>query len=199
MARPLLFTILFLPLSAITVKGQHCPFDNTAIIVVTVHEKDSSKNIPNLRITFVDSLGNPVTKTRYKNGKAVVDTLRFWQNPAKTTFQGRIDNENPSTDSKICFPFAKDNYVFTCSHDFPNTPDKIFSNNYRPKPKKYFIKIEEIDGKENGEYYPLHWPVPLYEQDKYSLCGTFNDTEYSPVHYGGRIYKPIDIIMQRKK
>ncbi len=180
----LLFSTAFLALST-AAKSQCCPFDNAAIIVVTVHEKDSTKNIPHLRITIVDSLGNPITETTYKDGQPVVDTLRFWQNPNKTTFVGYIDNENPADPTRINFPFAKDNYVFVCGHNFST--------------KNYRIKIEEIDGKANGVYSPLHWTVPLYDQDKYSLCETFDDLEYSPLYYGTRLYKPIEIIMGRKK
>lgn len=175
--------ILFSLLSVCAL-GQHCPFDFTAIIVVSVHEKDSAANIPNLRISLIDSAGNNVTDIFYRNGKAVVDTLRFWQNPNETTFKGYIDNENPADPVKIRFPFAKDNYVFVCSRKF--------------EASKYQIKIEKVDGKQNGEYYPIIFPVYLYEQDKYSLCGNYDNEEYSPEYYGERIYKPIEIIMQRK-
>ncbi|MBK9191681.1 MAG: hypothetical protein IPM77_09300 [Crocinitomicaceae bacterium] len=82
------------------------------------------------------------------------------------------------------FPFANDNYVLICNHHFPI--------------EKYYLKIEEIDGSENGEYYPLIWTTKLFSIDKYSLCGTYDDDYYHPI-YGGRIYNPIEIIMQRKK
>ena len=178
----LFLTAILLLGSGTAVKSQHCPYDMTSIIVVTIHEKESIKNIPNIRITLIDSLGNPFIGTIHKNEQLIQDTLRFWQNPNKKTFNGYLDNEDHPT--QINFPFAKDNYVFVCAHNFPAAI--------------YYIKVEEIDGKADGEYYPVPG-IKLYEQDKYSLCGTFDLNEYYPRYYGARIYKPIDIIMQRKK
>ena len=173
--------IAFLLLST-GVKSQHCPFDFTAIIVVSVHKKDSTKNIPNIKITLVDSLGKPLTETIYKNGQPILDTIKFWQNQDKTTFTDYIDNLNPVDFTKFNFPFAKDNYVFVCGYNFP-------VNNYK-------IKIEEIDGRTKRKYVPLFSIVPLNKQNIYSLCGTYNDLEYSSLPNGTPRYKPVEVIMQ---
>ena len=140
MTRLFILTIFLLLLTPTTVKSQHCPFDFSYIIVITVHEKDSIKNIPNLRITIVDSLGNPITETTYKDGLPIADTLTFWQNPNKTTFMGYIDNENPADHAQINFPFAKDNYVFVCDRNFPNEPNNPFVPNHTSIKKQYFME-----------------------------------------------------------
>ena len=164
--------IIFLTQLAWTsVKGQHCPFDIAAIIVVTVHEKDSIKNIPNLKITIVDKLGNPISGHNSS-----------WQNANKTTFTGYIDNDNPGDATRIKFPFAKDNYVFICGVNF--------------SVDGYYLKIEETDTV--SKYYSHIGLVKMRDQDKYPLCGTYDDYEYSP-YYDGRLYKPIEVIMKRKK
>ncbi len=165
-------SVFLITITFTTAMGQHCAFDFAAIIVVNVHEKDSIKNIPNLKITIVDSIGKP-----FESGQ-------FWQNPSKTTFAGYIDNNNPADPSRIRFPFASDNYVLIIGYRFPV--------------EKYYIKIEEIDRSANGEYYPLIWPTKLYAIDKYSLCGTYDDDYYHSIP-AGRIYKPIEIIMCRKQ
>ncbi len=156
-------------------QAQHCPYDFASIIVVSIHEKDSSKNIPNLKLTLVDSSGNAVLD---RNEKEIV----FWQNPEKTTFEGYIDNNNPAQNEKIRFPFAKDNYVWVCSIYF-SLDD-------------YYLKIEKI-GDIPQYRLPDYKLIKLYEVDKFHLCDSYKNEDYHKDFGSRRLYKPIEIIIDK--
>lgn len=148
--------------------AQHCPYDLSGIIVLNIHSKNSTAIIPNLKITLLDSLNNVVManfwrKEKHKGGNFVKDTLKFWQNPSKTTFGGYIDNNNPADDTRIRFPFAKENYVLVGGYDF--------------KIQNYKIKIEDVDGRKNQGRFKTTIIRP--KQIKvYSLCGKYNLERY---------------------
>jgi len=150
--------------------AQHCAYDFASIIVVSIHEKDNLENISNLKVTIVDSSGNPVLDSNENE-------MLFWQNPRKTT----SDYNNPAQARKIRYPFAKNNYVLVLggSHSID----------------KYYLKIEE---KENFDKYrlPYYQMINLYEVDKYRLCDTYNNEDYKS--YIGRLYKPVEIIINKK-
>jgi hypothetical protein len=178
-----LFCLVATILICASVFGQHCPYDFSAAIIVHIHEKDSSKTIPNLRLTLIDSSGKALTATYYRNKQFVNDTVRFWQNPAQTTFKGYIDNENPAEDEKIRFPFAADHYVLVISRGMDLTG--------------YSIRIE--NGKSKNQYQLPYYDVSLSNNDKYILCGTYDEKDYRVKTYGDREYKPVDITLTRKK
>ena len=168
----LTFVIFF---SNIKTQAQHCAYDFTSIIVVSVHEKDNPNNIPNLKITLVDNSGKIVLD---KNEKEIV----FWQNPEQTTFEGFIDNNNPAQNEKIRFPFAKDNYIWVCSVYF-NLDD-------------YYLKIEEVS--DTPQYrLPDYKLIKLYEVDKFHLCDSYRNEDYHKNFGTRRLYKPIEIIVDK--
>jgi hypothetical protein len=147
--------------------AQHCPFDATGIIVVNTHSSASSTNIPDLKITLIDSLGKPVGE--------------FWRNPDKTTFHGPIDCNHRAEVTKMRFPFAKDNYVFVGVIDLLNMSHTII--------------IEDTDGPANGGNFKTLVINPE-SKGMYSLCGTYKMEEY-PEDYRERkvFYKPIEVCL----
>ena len=156
--------------------GQHCAYDFTSIIVVSIHEKNNLNNIPNLKITIVDSDGNKVLD---RNENEII----FWQNPEQTTFEGFIDNNNPAQNEKISFPFAKDNYIWVCSVNF-NLDD-------------YYLNIEEVN---NSPQYrlPDYKLIKFYEVDKFHLCDSYKNEDYQKNFGSRRLYKPIEIIVDKR-
>ena len=158
--------------------AQHCGFDFSGIVVLNIHSKIDSTNIPNLKITLLDSL-NKVVETKFwrkdKNSKMhfVNDTLKFWQNPDKTYYL----NINPTNNSNIRFPFAKENYVLVCNYDF--------------KIKDYKIKIEDIDGLKNqGKFKTII--IKPKQIEVYPLCGNY-DLNIYPGNF-----KVIEIILKSR-
>lgn len=151
--------------------GQHCAYDFASIIVVYVHEKDNLNTIPNLKITLVDNEGNAVLD---HNDKEIV----FWQNPQKTISK----YNSPEKAKEIRYPFAKDNYVWVCGVNF-SVDD-------------YYLKIEETGNTShyNLPYYKL---IRLYEADKFHLCDAYDNEDYF-TYTGRRLYKPVEIILQKK-
>lgn len=175
MKNQLFILISFILLSGIAF-GQHCAYDFTSIIVVSIHEKDNLNNIPNLKVTIVDSEGNKVLD---RNENEII----FWQNPEQTTFEGFIDNNNPAQNEKIRFPFAKDNYIWVCSVSF-NLDD-------------YYLKIEEIN--DSLQYrLPDYKFIKLYEVDKFHLCDSYRNEDYHKNFGSRRLHKPIEIIVDRR-
>lgn len=133
MDRIRLILFLFFLLMSNTARSQHCPYDGAYIMVVEITAKGSSKVIPNLNITLLDSLGETVLREKWANGKWIGDTLKLWQNPQKTTHSGIIDNENPMNPWSIRFWFAENNYVLVTGMKLPGTQ----------------LKIEDVDGEKN--------------------------------------------------
>jgi hypothetical protein len=177
--------IIFIFLFSENVKSQHCPFDGSAIVVLHIHEEDSVRTIPNLKITLLDSLHVPIEGYYFQNGMFVEDTLFFWQNPSLTTFRGYIDNNNPADVRHMRFPFARDNYVLVLSGGYPI--------------ENCFIQIEEIAVNGTLHYFPIQQPIPLYKHDLYSLCGTYDDENYRTYYYGTRPYHPVELTMKRDR
>ncbi len=156
--------------------AQHCPYDFSSIIVLNVHAKNDTTVIPNLKIVMYDTAGNLATRNKYQNNKweKVIDY--FWQNPAKTTFKGYIDNNNPAENEKIRFPFAKRNYVLVVSDYMDFTG--------------YKIAIEDPSGKYNTKY------IDITNKGTYSLCGTYHREDYKDRSGSEVIYQPIDVLLK---
>ena len=174
--------VVFVVLSAVVAYAQHCPFDGAGIIAIRPLEESSSTIIPNLRITLLDSVYNVVFGTELRDGAWVTDTVEFWQNPQKTTFRGYIDNANPADGRRIRFPFARDNYVWVCSDRFPAG--------------RYYVQIEDIDGKENGGAFKT-LVLSLRNDDVYTLCSTYDEEEY-PESGEGRRFEAVEITLLSK-
>jgi hypothetical protein len=139
--------------------AQHCGYDYSGIVVLNVHSKKDITNIPNLRITLLDSLNKPVFTKTWKDGETAkrrfeTDTLKFFQNPKSTR-----QRKNSQEGSNVRFPFAKENYVLICEDNFSI--------------QNFKIKIEDIDGKKNqGQFKTI---IIQPKQIKvYPLCGRYN-------------------------
>jgi hypothetical protein len=182
--KQLFFILIFIALSGSWLNAQHCPYDAEGLIVVNIHVRGDTSIIAALKVTLVDSLGLSVMTPEWDFSKFLNDTLKFWQNPAKTTFKGKIDCNNPVDPTRVRFPFANDNYVLMCPVCF--------------EAEKYKMKIEDIDGEENGGHFATVI-LQLKKGDIYPLCGTYNLKNY-PDEYDGQNfkYKPIEIKLKRQ-
>ncbi len=156
--------------SFIKAQSQHCAYDSASIIVVSIHDKDSLNNIPNLKVTLVDSSGNAVLDS-YNN------EIVFWQNPKKTI----SEYNSPKNAKEIRYPFAKDNYVY------------VYDANFYVD--DYYLKIEETEATSKYRL-PYYKHNKLYEIDKFHLCSTYKKEDYF-TYSGRRLYKPVEIIVQR--
>lgn len=171
MTQKLYILISFILFSGMAL-GQHCAYDFASIIIVSVHEKDNLNNIPNLKISIVDSKGNAVSDYTEKE-------IVFWQNPEKSS----TEYNNFENARAIRYPFAKDNYVWVCGVNF-STDD-------------YYLKIEEIN--DTRQYrLPGYKLIKLYEADKFHLCDSNNNEDYHKNFGSQRLYKPIEIIVEKK-
>ena len=162
--------------------AMHCGYDFTSYIVLDVHENGKTEEIKNLRITVVDSLGKEIIN---------VNNLYSWNNankPLLFTSNYLIDNNNKRlepgvtvTKERWFFPFAKDNYLLSVSNTF--------------NADKYSIKIEDIDGKENGGKFKTII-LPLYSYNMYILCS--NESQAAGVKFGRKMNKPVDVVLEKE-
>lgn len=171
MRQKLIILISFILFSDVAF-GQHCAYDFASIIVVSIHEKDNMNNIPNFKISIVDRKGNPVLDHKEKE-------IVFWQNPKKSS----TEYNNFENAREIKYPFAKDNYVWVCGDNF-STDD-------------YYLKVEEIN--DACQYRLTDYKLmKLYEVDKFHLCDSYNNEDYHKNFGSKRLYKPIEIIVEKK-
>ncbi|WP_129583085.1 hypothetical protein [Flavobacterium cyanobacteriorum] len=178
------YVLLFFVLTCFTVKAQvmHCGYDFTSYIVLDVHEAGKKENIKNLRITVIDSLGREVLN---------INNLYSFTNankPLVFSSNYRIGDDNKhlpegtiAKKERWFFPFAKDNYLLSVANTFP-------ADNFR-------IKIEDIDGKENGGKFKTA-TIPLYSYNMYILCS--NETQQAAVKFGRKMNKPIDVVLEKE-
>lgn len=170
--------------SFIQVNAQHCPFDNSCIVVIDVRASDTAKGtIKNLKITLLDSTNQPVIKygikytEDYKEQHIPDGFILFEQNnPARD-----IAKLAQSTEFKDRLWFAKDNYILV------NYPYRLFYNSK--------IKIEDIDGMDNGGNFKTTI-VNISYADVYSLCMGKSDWYYSYAGHFVKGYKPIKVILK---
>ncbi len=102
----------------------------------------------------------------------------FWQNPESSSNA----YNSPEKARATRFPFAKDNYVWVCDVNF--------------SVEDYYLKIEET-GNIPQYHLPKYELIKLYEVDKYRLCGNYRNKDYYR-YSGERLYKPVEIIVQKK-
>lgn len=181
------YIVILLLFVGFTAKAQqvtmHCGYDFTSYLVIDAHESGKTENIKNLKITVVDSLGRDVINVgnMYSWSRAN-EPLRFKQNyaigednqplPAGTKLTGK---------ERWFFPYAKDNYVLSVANTFP-------ADNFS-------IKIEDVDGKENGDQFKTVIQ-PLYSYNMYVLCS--NESQQAAIKFGRKMNKPIDIVLEKK-
>jgi hypothetical protein len=160
-------SLLYLFFFPFLLAAQHCPFDFAYILVLDVHAAGDTSLIPGLRITALDSSGRPILASPYDVSFSGMDSLRFWQNPKKTSHH-RIDNENPMNAWRIRFDFAGNNYVF-CAYGNPP---------FRKKEDLPIRKvlIEDVDGEKNGGRF-ISSIVDLDVRDFYHLCQSASNWE----------------------
>lgn len=177
--------ILFLLLS-VSVQAQfgqmHCGYDFTSYVVLDVHEAGKTENIKNLRITVVDSLGRDVINANnaysFKNANK---PLEFYLNYRIGDDNKRLAEGATAQKERWFFPFAKDNYLLSVANTFPAD--------------RFSIKVEDIDGDENGGKYKTV-TIPLYSYNMYVLCS--NESQQAAVKFGRKMNKPIDIVLERE-
>lgn len=180
--RIVILFFLFLSVSAKSqvINAQHCGYDFTSYLVINVHEKGKIETIKGLRITIADSLGREVIN---------VNNLLSWTNrnePLVFKLNHKIDNNNnkvssDTSDSKWFFPFAKENYLLSVATTF--------------KAENYFIKIQDIDGEENGGQFETQL-IQLYPFNMYILCSSENERQAQ--QFGPRTNRPVEVILDKK-
>jgi len=156
----LFITLLF----SFSVNAQHCSYDHRALIGVRVVDANNQL-VKGLRILMLDEKGNPlmVNKHVYKNNKYIssyLDMAEFWQNPSPTqTEHLRIREEN-----KRHFIQASEDYI-------------LLTTNLGRAEKGRYIKIEDIDGTNNGGKFntKIVYVKPEHIQ---GLCGYPNEKQF---------------------
>lgn len=176
------FIVLF-TLFTFSAKAQvmHCGYDFTSYVVLDVHEAGKKENVKNLRITIVDSLGNDVVNKANKYSfNHANETMVF-------TFNYKIGDDNKrlpegavAAKERWFFPYAKDNYLLSVTNTFPAD--------------SFQIKIEDVDGKENGGHFKTII-LPLYSYNMYILCS--NESQQAGMKFGRKMNKPIDVVLEQ--
>jgi hypothetical protein len=179
-------SIIIVLLSGVVAQAQqgamHCGYDFTSYVVLDVHENGKAHNIKNLRVTIVDTLGVDVVN---------INNLYSFKNanePLKFTFNYLIGDDNKRlaegtavTKERWFFPYAKDNYLISVVNNFPAD--------------KFQVKIEDIDGPENGGKFKTVL-LPLYAYNMYVLCS--NESQQASMKFGRKMNKPIDVVMEKE-
>ena len=107
--------------------------------------------------------------------------------PLTFLFNYRIDEDAISTNKvenkkeRWFFPYAKDNYFLSIINSFPADQVKV--------------KIEDIDGKENGGLFETQI-VDLGYFDLFVLCS--NQARDYAVQFGRKVNKPLEVILKKK-
>lgn len=180
-----LFILFLLFVSATSrgqvITGQHCGYDFTSYLVVKVQEKGKSETIKNLRVTLADSLGREVVN---------INNLISWtkrNEPLVFSMNYKIDKTgakvaNDAPDSRWFFPFAKDQYLLSVTNTF--------------KAENYFLKVQDVDGKENGGEFETQL-IQLFPFNMYVLCSSENERQAQ--QFGPRTNRPIEVFLEFKK
>jgi hypothetical protein len=92
----------------------------------------------------------------------------------------KVSSETP--DSKWFFPFAKENYLLSVTTTF--------------KAENYFIKIQDIDGEDNGGHFETQL-IQLFPFNMYILCSSENERQAQ--QFGPRTNRPVEVILERKR
>jgi hypothetical protein len=149
----------------------HCGYDFSSYLVVEVKEEGKQEVIKNLKITLIDSLGNEAINKN--NSLSWINTNQ----PLKFT-----ENYQLASSERWFFPFAKESYLLSITNTFP-------ADNYQ-------LKIEDIDGKENGGHYKTEI-IQLYSFNMYVLCS--NEGKKMAQQFGPRVNKPIRVVLRKEE
>ncbi|WP_291117340.1 hypothetical protein [Flavobacterium sp. UBA6135] len=179
------YFLYFLLLFSFSVKGQvitgqHCGYDFTSYLVVKVNEVGKSETIKNLRISIADSLGREVIN---------VNNLLSWtkrNEPLVFSMNYKIDKNGAKVaadtpESRWFFPFAKEHYLLSVTNTF--------------NAENYFLKIEDIDGDENGGSFQTQL-IQLYPFNMYVLCSSENERQAQ--QFGPKTNRPIEVYLVKK-
>lgn len=178
------YILIFLFLVTASMKAQviHCGYDFTSYFVLDVHEAGSKEMIKNLKITVVDSTGTELINFNnlysFRDGNK---PMRFMENYRIGDDNRKLAEGATAAKERWFFPFAKQSYLLSVSNTFPAD--------------SFSIKIEDIDGKENGGKFKT-LIVPLHSYNMYVLCS--NESQQAAVKFGRKMNKPIDIVLEKE-
>jgi len=167
-----LLPLLFVAVAcASTVHAQHCAFDNSAAVVVEPRDATTGRVVSGLRITLVDSLGQPIT--RYKDGHLFRD---------RTT--GVMANEQDAWHQSVYHRlwFAQGAYVLVTGYH----------------PREHFqVRVEDVDRRSDGVFYdPV--TMPLADDAFHSLCLGNGDWDEGEGSTFARTFHPVSITLVRR-
>ena len=162
-------------------QAQYCGYDFTSYLVLNVHEEGVNQNIKGLKITLVDLDGTTVINTNNQYS---------WNNDNKSlqfSFNYQIEDETTSVKTyklkkeRWFFPYAKDNYFLSVVNTFPADQVKV--------------KIEDIDGNENGGLFETQI-VDIGYFDLFVLCS--NQAQQYVTQFGRKANKPLEVVLKKK-
>ena len=170
--KKILLSLLFSPLISFAQinTGIHCGYDFTTYLVVEAKSEESHQSIQGLKISIVNQdfveVINTANMYSYTNGNK---TLTFSENY-------KIDQK------RWYFPYAEQSYLLSLANTFP-------AENFK-------LKIEDIDGKENGGNFETLF-IDLYNYNLYVLCSS---ESAKATQFGRKIKnEPIVIYLKKKK
>lgn len=163
-------------------QAQHCGYDFTSYLVLNVHEEGAKENIKGLKLSLVDLDGNPVVNTNNQyswkdNNKELVFSFNYLIDENNQ----RIEKFQEGIKERWFFPYAKDNYFLSIVNTFPADQIKV--------------KIEDLDGKENGGFFETQ-VVEIGYFDLFVLCS--NQARDYAVQFGRKANKPLEVIVKKQ-
>lgn len=162
-------------------QAQHCGYDFTSYLVLNVHEEGAKENVKGLKLTLVDLDGKEVINTNNQyswkdNDKALVFSFNYLIDDNNQ----RIEQPIEGAKERWFFPYAKDNYFLSVINGLPADQLKV--------------KIEDIDGTQNGGVYETQI-VELNYFDLFVLCS--NQARDYAVQFGRKANKPLEVIIKK--
>lgn len=146
----------------------HCGFDFTSYLVVTAHEDGKSDNIPDLKITLVNEMGDEVINTNNKY------SWKFGNQPM--VFSKNYLISKPNEPEKWFFPYSGDTYLLSVTNTFPA--------------EDFYIKIQDNKGIYKEQI------IQLQAFNMYILCSSENERQARS--FGPRSNNPIEVLLERK-
>ena len=178
--RQILFFLLLVSFSSKAQVAQHCGYDFTSYFVVNAHESGHKNTIKGLKIKVVNAFGLDVLNVN--NFYSWTDnnkSLNFTENYKIDDKGNKISGNDAVEKERWFFPFAKDSYLLSIKSTFPADD--------------FFIKIEDVDGAENGGDFKTQ-TIKLYPFNMYVLCSSkARETQFGP-----KMNRPIDVVLERK-
>lgn len=174
--------IVLLLISASANAQQHCGYDFSSYVVLHIHEDGKPANIPNLKVTLVDSLGNDIINTNnqysWNNSDKV---MQFYENYRIDANGKKLEVIPEGEKPRWFFPFAKDAYLLSVTNEFPADAMKVKIEETVPDNQKQFeTKV-----------------IQLYAYNMYVLCTT--QVQQQAQQFGPRVNKPVNVVLERKK